>query len=154
MKGDPMKAYRLSGRLKKGAIEMALLGLSAALMLCMTVPARASLTEATARPADAGQDLPPGSPGPALNGLIAVDFGAYPTAQQAAVDEANVNWNDADPADDTVCTASFAAVELQEYLRRLTGASQGWAIINPAHLSPSRDRASILISTFDELPPP
>ncbi len=96
---------------------------------------------------------PAASTGPALAGVIAVNYGAYPSAEQAAVGEAGVNWNDADPADDTVCTASFAAVELQEYLRRLTGAPEGWQIVKPAALAPAAGQAAILISTFDELPP-
>jgi pimeloyl-ACP methyl ester carboxylesterase len=87
-----------------------------------------------------------------LDGVIAVDFGSYLSPQQAATNEANVNWNDSNLADDTICTASFAAVELQDYLRRLTGAPDGWAIVKPATLDASRATPAILISTFDELP--
>jgi len=114
-----------------------------------------SLVILPAAPVEAieGQLLPAASPSPPLAGVIAVNFGSYPSAQQAAVDEAAVNWNDANSADDTVCTASFAAVELQEYLRRLTGASDGWTIVKPAALAASRGQAAILISTFDDLPP-
>ncbi len=99
------------------------------------------------------QQLPAASPGPTLKGVIAVNYGGHPSAERAAVDEANVNWNDADPADDTICTASFAAVELRDYLRRLTGARDSWQIVKPAELAPSRGQAAILISTFGDLPP-
>ena len=61
---------------------------------------------------------------------IAVDLGAYDTAQKAAHDEAAVNWIDADKSDDTVCTLSFAAVELQSYLRRATGLDEAFSIVD------------------------
>ncbi|MGQ9731949.1 MAG: DUF4838 domain-containing protein [Candidatus Zipacnadales bacterium] len=39
----------------------------------------------------------------------------------AAFGEHQVNWRDADLADDDACTRCFAALELQRYLRRMTG---------------------------------
>jgi dienelactone hydrolase len=151
-----MKAYRLGGVLRNGVIFLALFVLAFAFALQGAVPAGAESAAVTAKVGGAAggrQDLPLGSPGPALNGVIAVDFGAYATAQQAAVDEAKINWNDADPTDDTVCTASFAAVELQNYLRRLTGAREGWAIVKSAVFAPTPGQPAILISLIDKLPP-
>ena len=59
---------------------------------------------------------------------IVVDFGRHPSAEAAARSEAQVNWFDADASDDTVCTECFAAVELQSYLRRLTGRAADFTI--------------------------
>lgn len=52
---------------------------------------------------------------------IVVEMGKYATAEQAANDEANVNWRDADTSDDTVCTECFAATELARYLGKMSG---------------------------------
>jgi hypothetical protein len=59
---------------------------------------------------------------------ILVDFGPYHSVQEAANSEANVNWNDADLSDDTVCTECFAAIELQHYLRKATGQEEDFGI--------------------------
>ena len=61
---------------------------------------------------------------------IVVNFGPHPSAEVAARSEAKVNWLDADTADDTVCTECFAAVELQSYLRKLTGRTTDFAIVD------------------------
>jgi pimeloyl-ACP methyl ester carboxylesterase len=61
---------------------------------------------------------------------IVVDLGRYPSADSAAHDEAHVDWADADPRDDAICTSTFAACELQRYLRRVTGDSTGFAIVD------------------------
>lgn len=60
---------------------------------------------------------------------IAVDYGDYPFARQAARDHGRVNWRDADLSDDNVCTHAHAAVELQRYLRRLTGRRSSFPIV-------------------------
>jgi len=52
---------------------------------------------------------------------IVVDQGPFASVEVAARGEAEVNWDDADRADDTACTECFAAVELQRYLRQMTG---------------------------------
>ena len=61
---------------------------------------------------------------------LVVNVGAYPSAQAAAHDEENVTWQDADPADDTLCTEAFAAVELQDYLRKISGNAEGFPIVD------------------------
>lgn len=52
---------------------------------------------------------------------IVVNVGDYPSAHDAACDEANVEWDDGRDADDVICTECFAAVELQRFLRKLSG---------------------------------
>lgn len=59
---------------------------------------------------------------------IVVDMGNYPSAQKASADEANVGWDDGKDADDVICTQCFAAVELQTYLRKMTGEDDRFAI--------------------------
>lgn len=61
---------------------------------------------------------------------IVVNFGLHPSAEAAAESEARVDWLDANPADGTVCTECFAAVELQRYLRRMTGREQDFRIVD------------------------
>ena len=47
---------------------------------------------------------------------IVVDPGRLGSIAQAAVAEATVNWWDDELADDTACTESYAAIELQRFL--------------------------------------
>ena len=61
---------------------------------------------------------------------IVVDTGGYASAVVAAGAEAAVNWNDDNLADDEICTHCFAAVELQHYLRKATGRSDDFAIVD------------------------
>jgi hypothetical protein len=61
---------------------------------------------------------------------ILVDFGRHPTAQAAGNAEAEVNWLDADLRDDRLCTEAFAALELQRYLRAMTGRKDDFAIVD------------------------
>ncbi|MBM3888755.1 MAG: hypothetical protein FJ388_06465, partial [Verrucomicrobia bacterium] len=73
---------------------------------------------------------------PALAALVAtaaettivVDCGRFASAAEAAGAEDRVNWLDADLSDDTACTECFAAVELQRYLRKMTGRADDFAI--------------------------
>lgn len=65
---------------------------------------------------------------------IVVDSGRYPTAEAASSAEAEARWLDADPSDDTVCTESFAALELQRYLRRITGREDDFPIVGDQSL--------------------
>ena len=60
--------------------------------------------------------------------VIVVDKGPFPSIEAAAEGEADVNWNDADQADDTACTECFAAVEVQHYLRKMTGRPGDFAL--------------------------
>ena len=79
-------------------------------------------------------------PVPASAGTtIIVDSGPFPTAQAAAQAEEQVNWLDADRADDAACTQCFAALELQRYLRRMTGRADDFAVADHAHAPPSGD---------------
>lgn len=61
---------------------------------------------------------------------IVVNFGPHPSAEVAAGSEAKVDWLDADTGDDTVCTECFAAVELQSFLRRLTGRATDFVVVD------------------------
>jgi len=63
---------------------------------------------------------------------IVVNFGRHPSAKVAGHAEAKVNWLDADTTDDTVCTECFAALELQHYLRRMTGRADDFVIVGDA----------------------
>ena len=74
---------------------------------------------------------------------IVVNLGDYDSAEAAAHDEANVNWRDGDYRDDTICTESFAAVELQHYLRAIHGATSGFAIIDDNAPAPAGDTVLI-----------
>src|SRR5262245_44830083 len=47
---------------------------------------------------------------------IVVDQGRFGSVEAAAHAETQVNWWDADTADDDACTTSFAALELQRFL--------------------------------------
>ncbi len=62
--------------------------------------------------------------------VIVVNFGPHPSAAVASRAEAKVNWLDAERGDDTVCTECFAAVELQRYLRKMTGRKDDFAIVD------------------------
>jgi len=62
--------------------------------------------------------------------LLVVNLGAQPSAEAAGLGEAQVNWLDADRTDDTVCTECFAALELQRYLRKLAGRTDGFSIVD------------------------
>ncbi len=52
---------------------------------------------------------------------IVVDPGRFATAEKAAFAEAEVDWWDEATEDDAACTESYAAVELRNYLCKLTG---------------------------------
>lgn len=52
---------------------------------------------------------------------IVVNHGSYPSAEAASRASDKVNWFDSDLTDDTICTESFAAVELHRYLCAIAG---------------------------------
>jgi len=87
----------------------------------------------------------------ARGAVIVVNYGKYPSAGEAALDEKNINWTDADLTDDTICTASFAAVELQHYLRRMTERSEDFAVIKPEAIASVSGQTIICLATLDEL---
>ena len=60
---------------------------------------------------------------------IVVHFAPFPSAEVAGHAEARVNWLDADPHDDAACTESFAALELQHYLRKMTGRKDDFTVV-------------------------
>ena len=68
---------------------------------------------------------------------IVVDSGPFPTVEAAAQAEEQVNWLDADRFDDTACTQCFAAIELQRYLRRMTGRDDDCAVVDDSRLPAS-----------------
>jgi hypothetical protein len=61
--------------------------------------------------------------------MIVVNCGQFPSAAVAGEAEKQVNWDDADTADDTACTESFAALELQRCLRKMTGRADDFAVV-------------------------
>jgi len=69
---------------------------------------------------------------------ILVNFGPHADANAAGHAEAKVDWLDASPADETVCTECFAALELQEHLRRATGRADDFAVADDEQ-SPAGD---------------
>jgi len=68
------------------------------------------------------------------NTTIIVDCGRFPSAEAAAGVEEQIDWLDADRSDDTACTQCFAAIEVQRYLRRMTGRSDDFAVVDDDHL--------------------
>jgi hypothetical protein len=70
---------------------------------------------------------------------IVVNFGPYRSAKEASDSSAAVNWFDADFTDDTVCTESFAAVELRHYLCAVTGLDEN----DPASFPIRSDREAV-----------
>ncbi len=67
---------------------------------------------------------------------IVVNSGTYESVQRAGAAEATVNWNDADLTDDTICTECFAAAELQQYLRRITGRAEDFTTVDDEAVPP------------------
>ena len=68
---------------------------------------------------------------PARAGVsIVVNLGPYQSAEAAGNSEAKVDWLDADPSDDAICTEAFAALELRKYLRQMTGRQDDFAIVD------------------------
>ncbi|MBM4030715.1 MAG: DUF4838 domain-containing protein [Planctomycetes bacterium] len=63
---------------------------------------------------------------------IVVNPRPFPSVEAAASAEAKVNWLDAEPADNVACTECFAALELQRYLRKMTGRPEDFAIATDA----------------------
>ncbi|MCX7887058.1 MAG: DUF4838 domain-containing protein [Verrucomicrobiae bacterium] len=59
---------------------------------------------------------------------IVVSSGKFHSVEEAAAAEDRINWLDADLSDDNACTECFAAVELQRYLRRMTGRADDFAV--------------------------
>lgn len=62
--------------------------------------------------------------------VIVADSGPFESIETAARGEAEVDWNDEDETDDTACTECFAAVELQHYLRRMTGRETDFVLVD------------------------
>ncbi|HUT32223.1 MAG TPA: DUF4838 domain-containing protein [Planctomycetota bacterium] len=60
---------------------------------------------------------------------IVVDPRPFPSVEAAAGGEAKVNWLDADLSDDAACTQAFAALELQHYLRKMSGRADDFPVL-------------------------
>ncbi len=69
-------------------------------------------------------------PGVRAESFLVVNVGPHASAEVAGLGEARVNWLDADRTDDTICTECYAALELQRYLRKLTGRAGDFSIID------------------------
>jgi hypothetical protein len=69
---------------------------------------------------------------------IVVDTGPYLSAEVAGHDEAHVDWSDAASSGGRACTECFAALELQTYLRKMTGRTSDFAIAKDS-VTPSGD---------------
>jgi hypothetical protein len=96
---------------------------------------------------------------------VVVNLGPYPSVEAAGRSEAEVDWLDADPRDDTVATECFAALELQRLLRKMTGRGDDFAVVDdnrphhgdlvlvgsPASNAESRRLASSLGVSLDDL---
>ena len=61
---------------------------------------------------------------------IVANLGNHPSAHAAGNAEDQVNWLDADNRDDTICTESSAALELQRVLRKATGRDEDFVIVD------------------------
>jgi len=83
---------------------------------------RATLVLCLAALALAGWGAPAGT-------AIVVNAHPFASVEAAAGGEAKVNWLDADLSDDTACTECFAALELQRYLRKMTGRADDFALV-------------------------
>ena len=62
--------------------------------------------------------------------VIVVHSGAHRSPEEAAYKHNSVNWLDADTRDDVICTESFAAMELQHHLQKLTGNFDDFDVIS------------------------
>ena len=65
---------------------------------------------------------------------VVVNLGPHASATDAGYGEEDVDWLDVDRTDDTTCTQCFAALELQRYLRKMTGRSHDFAITDDRQL--------------------
>lgn len=71
---------------------------------------------------------------------IVVNWGAkHALAEKAANAEEQVDWRDPEAAAPTACTHAFAAVELQHYLRKMTGCGYDFPIAGDQPGLPSSD---------------
>lgn len=68
---------------------------------------------------------------------IVVNWGRHASAKAAGYSEEKVDWHDPEAADPTACTCSFAALELQHYLRRMTGRADDFQIASDRALPPT-----------------
>jgi hypothetical protein len=64
------------------------------------------------------------------NATIVVNTGTFPDAQTAGNAEKQIGWADDNPEDDIVCTQCYAAIELQHYLRKITGSETGFPVVD------------------------
>lgn len=87
------------------------------------------------------------SPWAAAQVTILVNPGPFDSIEQAAAGEAQVDFWDADPADDRACSECFAAVELRHFLAKVTAFDEGDIILQRADKIPSRGPVFLLGST-------
>ena len=65
---------------------------------------------------------------PAAGTTLVVGFGTFPSAEVAGHAETHVDWLDTGADNATACTECFAALELQKYLRQMTGRNDDFNI--------------------------
>lgn len=70
---------------------------------------------------------------------IVVDCGRFGSPEIAAAADEEVDWLDADGSDDAACTQCFAAIELQRYLRQMTGREADFELVDDENAPDSCD---------------
>ena len=68
---------------------------------------------------------------------IVVDCGRFSGVEAAAGAEGQIDWLDPDQSDDKTCTECFSAMELQRYLRRMTGRKDDFSLVDDDELPES-----------------
>ncbi|NQT16752.1 MAG: DUF4838 domain-containing protein, partial [Planctomycetes bacterium] len=61
---------------------------------------------------------------------VVVNLGPYASIEEAAHGEGEVDWLDADTADDTIATECFAALELRRVMRKMTGRADDFVVVD------------------------
>ena len=69
---------------------------------------------------------------------IVVDWGDFDSAQKAAAGETAIDWNGTDTLQMNACTESFAAVELQSYLRKIFHKPENFPVVSIHKKWPSK----------------
>ncbi len=82
---------------------------------------------------------------------IVAGSGRFATLEEAAVSEARVAWNDADPSDDAACTIGFAAVELARYLRLMSRGPAEVRLLRPEAAAARERGLRIRLATLAEI---
>jgi hypothetical protein len=76
---------------------------------------------------------------------LVVNFGPFPSAEAAANVEARVDWLDASAEKSTACTECFAALELQKFLRQMTGRNDDFNVVGARELAQKLPEGELLL---------